>query len=237
MRRSWSWPFFDRFDRAFKNLKRDFQSDPFRYLTKWDIICQIYRDISEEPCLAPVETGRYTFGKDGRWRLRKEEEHPLRTCPVHVMLGKEMGDRPRADICFLDLETMQVGTTVRYNERKPTSISSWRFGAGIGLSVIHNMDVQYARRMNTGTGRSSKTVGFKELESNVISEINSLKEWDKAILLIVDNHSLYTKLELEDSFSKRLNPYTIRIFYVTPKSGFHITGKRKPREQREDVAR
>ncbi len=235
MRRSWSWPFFTSFDRAFLNLKRDFQSDPFRYLTKWDIVCQIYRDISGEACLVPVETGRYTFGKDGRWRSRKEEEKPLRTCPVHVMLGREMGDRPRADICFIDLDTMQIGTTIRYRSRRPTSISSWRFGSGVGLSVIHNMDVQYSRRMNKRTGRSSKTEGFKELESTVISEIGTLKEWDKAILLIVDNHSLYTKVELEESFSKRLNPYTIRIFYITPRSGFHITGKRKPREQKEDM--
>jgi hypothetical protein len=142
-------------------------------------------------------------------------------------LGFEKGDKPRADLCFIDLQSMQFAVTARYSRKKPSSLRSWRFSSGAAVSVIKNSDVQYARRKNTQTGRFSKTEGMKELERETLKEISNLQSWDKSILLLVDDHSLFTNNELEDTFSRKLNPYTMKMYYLCPKSGFYITGKRK----------
>jgi hypothetical protein len=93
--------------------------------------------------------------------------------------------------------------------------------------VVKNSEVQYAKRRNTQTGRFSKTENLKELERQLLKEISDLKEWDKSILLMVDDHGLFTKNDLENTFAKKLNPYTMKFYYLSPKSGFFITGHRK----------
>jgi len=230
MQKSWSSPFVENFDLAFHELKSEYQEAPFRYFTKWDIVSDLY---SRMKCLAElteVETGRFTIGKDGRWRQKKARTENIRTTPLHLGLGFEKGERPRADISFVDLSSMQFAVTSRFSSKRPTSVASWRFSSGAGLSVLLNTDIQYARRKNNQTGRYSKTDGLKNLEKEVVRELSNLRNWDKSVLLLVDNHGLYTKTELEVSFSRKLKPYTMKMYYLSPKSGFFITGRRKERE-------
>lgn len=230
MQRSWATPFVEAFDYAFHMIKESYQEDPFQYLSKWDIVADIYSNMKSLSSVKDVETGRYTIGKDGRWRHKRYKTGSLRSSPLHMMLGFDINDKPRSDICYIDLETMQFAVTARFGKKKPTSLASWRFRSGAGITVIYNSEIQYAKRKNTQTGRFSKTEGLKELEKDMLKEVSNLKCWDKSVLLFVDNHGLYTKSELEASFSKKLRPYTMKLYYLTPKSGFFITGKRKERE-------
>ena len=231
MQKSWSSPIVESFEKAFHDLKVEYQEAPFRYMTKWDIVADIFcrlRSLSE---LNDVETGRFTIGKDGRWRQKKVKTGKIVTSPLHLEIGFEKGEKSKADISYVDLPTMQFAVTARFGKKRPTSVASWRFSSGAGITVIHNQDVQYAKRKNNQTGRFSKTDGLKILEKEVFKELGNLRLWDKSILLLVDNHGLYTRHELEASFSKKLRPYTMKMYYLSPKSGFFITGKRKEREE------
>ncbi len=230
MQRSWATPFVEAFDFAFHELKTSYQNDPFCYLTKWDIVADVYSNMKGLSDIESVETGRFTIGKDGRWRQKKERTGDIRTSPLHLMLGFDISDKPRADICYIDLESMQFAVTARFGKKNPTSLSSWRFSSGAGITVIYNSEIQYAKRRNTQTGRYSKTEGLKELEREILKEVSNLKSWNKSVLLFVDNNGLYTRTELEASFSRKLKPYTMKLYYLTPKSGFFITGNRKQQE-------
>ncbi|MGA1794082.1 MAG: hypothetical protein ACMUHM_09030 [Thermoplasmatota archaeon] len=231
MHKSWSSPFVETFDSAFHQLKVEYQEAPFRFLTKWDIVSDLFCKLKDLTELADVETGRFTMGKDGRWRQKKARTGSISTSPMHLGVGFEKDEKAKADICFIDLHTMQFAVTARFSKKRPTSVSSWRFSSGAGISVTHNQDVQYAKRKNNQTGRFSKTDGLKNIERDVLKELSNLRMWDKSILLLVDNHGLYTKHDLESSFSKKLKPYTMKMYYLSPKSGFFITGKRKEREE------
>ncbi len=204
------------------------------YLTKEDVVAALYMRMRALNKAREVSTGRYTIAKDGRWRAKKGEVRQVMMSPLHVMVGKEMEDRARADLCLMDLSTMQVSVTARYSKKRPTSLASWRFETGLGISVVMNSSVQYAKRVNTRTWRASKTEGLKELEREISRVISDLKGFDRSILLFMDHNSLFTKNELEASFSKRLDPYTMRMFYLTPRSGFHITGTRKGSSEQDD---
>ncbi|MGA1848143.1 MAG: hypothetical protein ACMUHB_02275 [Thermoplasmatota archaeon] len=230
MQKSWSSPFVENFDSAFHDLKTEYQEAPFRYFTKWDIVSDLYCSMRSLAELTEVETGRFTIGKDGRWRQKKARTGTIQTTPLHLGMGFERGERSRADISFVDLSSMQFAVTARFSRKRPTSVASWRFSSGAGVSVLLNSDIQYAKRKNNQTGRYSKTDGLKNLEKEVLKEIANLRNWDKSILLLVDNHGLYTKTELEASFSKKLRPYTMKMYYLSPRSGFFITGRRKDRE-------
>jgi len=230
MKRSWSTPFVQSFEKAFSGMKVEYQKHPFTYFNKWDIVADIYSRMTNLMRPREVETGRYTIGKDGRWRQKRYKTDRVWTTPLHVLSGFESGERARADICFMDLETVQFAMTARFSKKNPTSLSSWRFSSGAGIAVIKNSEVQYARRKNSQTGRFSKTENLKELERELLKDITDLKEWDKSILLLVDDHGLYTKNEIEATFSKRLNPYTMKFYYLSPKSGFFITGHRKQKD-------
>lgn len=227
MKRSWSTPFVDTFDEAFQSMKVDYQKSPYMFLDRMDVVADLYHRMRSlfEP--VKVETGRYTIGRDGRWRQKGIETDDIQTTPLHVSLGFEKGDKPRADLCFIDLDTMQFAVTARFSNKNPGSIRSWRFSSGAAVSVVKNANVQYAKRRNTQTGRMSKTEGMKELEREILRELSNLQEWDKSILLLVDDHGLFTKNDLESTFSRKLNPYTMKMYYLTPRSGFFITGKRK----------
>ncbi|MGA1872121.1 MAG: hypothetical protein ACMUHY_00480 [Thermoplasmatota archaeon] len=231
MQKSWSSPFVECFEKAFHVLKGEYQKAPFRYLTKWDIVSELYCKLRVLTEISEVETGRFTMGKDGRWRQKKAKTGTISTSPMHLGLGFEKYEKAKADISFVDLNSMQFAVTARFGKKRPTSVASWRFNSGAGISVIHNQDVQYAKRKNNQTGRFSKTDGLKNLERDVLKELSNLKLWDKSILLIVDNHGLYTRNDLEASFSKKLKPYTMKMYYLSPKSGFFITGKRREREE------
>jgi hypothetical protein len=233
MQKSWSSPIVENFEKAFHELKLEYQEAPFRYLTKWDIVAEIYSKIRTLSELNNVETGRFTIGRDGRWRQKKVRTGSIVTSPLHLKIGFEKGEKPKADISYVDIPSMQFAVTARFSKKKPTSVSSWRFSSGAGITVIHNQDVQYAKRKNNQTGRFSKTDGLKNLEKEVFRELGNLRSWDKSILLLVDNHGLYTRHELEASFSKKLRPYTMKMYYLSPKSGFFITGKRKEREEQK----
>ena len=230
MQQSWATPFVESFDSAFHGLKDSYQSSPFCYLTKWDIVADLYSRMRGLTDIREVKTGRFTIGRDGRWRQKKVNTSNIRSTPLHLMLGFEIGDKPRSDIGYIDLESMQFDVTARFGKKRPTSLASWRFSSGAGVTVVYNSDIQYAKRKNTQTGRYSKTDGLKELEREILKEITNLTSWDKSVLLFVDNHGLYTRTELEASFSRKLKPYTMKLYYLTPKSGFFITGKRKERE-------
>ncbi|MGA1866420.1 MAG: hypothetical protein ACMUFK_03005 [Thermoplasmatota archaeon] len=227
MRRSWSSTFLESFDRAFHEIKAEYQEAPFRYLSKWDIVSDIHSKLTDLSDLKEVETGRFTIGKDGRWRQKRSRTENITTSPIHLGIGFEKDERQKADISFIDLGSMQFAVTARFGKKRPTSAASWRFSSGAGISVLLNQDVQYAKRKNTKTGRFSKTEGLKELEKEVLKELTNLKMWDKSILLVVDNHCLYTRNDLEAAFSKRLKPYTMKLYYLSPRSGFSITGKRE----------
>jgi hypothetical protein len=231
MKRSWSTPFVDSFDQAFHEMKVDYQRSPQIFLDRMDVVSDLYHRLRSLFELKKVETARYTIGKDGRWRQRSVEKEWIETTPIHVSLGKEKGDKTRADICFIDLDSMQFAVTARYSGKNPSSVKSWRFISGGAVSVVRNSEVQYSKRRNTQTGRFSKTEGMKELEREVIRELANLQSWDKAILLIVDDHCLFTRNELENTFSKKLSPYTMKLYYLSPKSGFFISGKRKGSDQ------
>ncbi|MEA3558982.1 MAG: hypothetical protein U9R75_06990 [Candidatus Thermoplasmatota archaeon] len=230
MQRSWATPFVESFDSAFHGLKDSYQTSPFCYLTKWDIVADLYARMRAIAEIREVETGRFTIGKDGRWRQKKVRTSRISSSPLHIMLGFEIGDKPKSDIGYIDLDSMQFAVTARFGKKRPTSLASWRFGSGAGVTVVYNSEVQYARRKNSQTGRYSKTDGLKEVERDIIREITNLKAWDKSVLLFVDNHGMYTRAELEASFSRKLKPYTMKLYYLTPKSGFFITGKRKEKE-------
>lgn len=230
MQKSWSSPFVESFDKAFHELKEEYQEAPFKYLTKGDILVDVYAKMKHLSENREVESGRFTIGKDGRWRQKKAKTSNIVTTPLHVNIGLQQGDRPKADVTYIDLTSMQFAVTARFGKKRPTSVASWRFSSGAGLTIVFNSDVQYSKRKNNQTGRFSKTDGLKLLEKEILREISNLSEWDKSVLLLVDNHSLYTKNELEASFSKRLSPYTMKMYYLSPKSGFFITGKRKERE-------
>jgi len=230
MQKIWSSSFIEGFERAFQDIKADYQRAPFMYMSKWDVVGDVLARIRHVSKLQDVDTGRFTIGKDGRWRQKDVDTGKVKTYAVHSGIGFEMGEKARCDICFIDMTTMQFALTARYSKRKPTSIASWRFDSGAGISVVYNADVQYSKRKNKTTGRFAKTEGLKLLEKEVLKEIADLKAWDKSILLFVDNHGLYTKGELEEAFSKRLDPYTMRMYYLSPRSGFFITGKRQDRD-------
>lgn len=233
MRRSWSTPFVEGFEDAFSGLKKDYQKEPFTYLNKWDVVSDLYSRMKDKFKPRKVETGRYTIGKDGRWRQKRFTTDSIMTSPLHLAMGFEMGDRARADLCYIDLSSMQFAVTARFSKKKPTSVSSWRFTSGGAVSVVKNSDVQYARRKNNATGRYARTEGMKELEKRILKEIVDLGDWDKTVLLLVDDHGLYTKHELENTFSKKLKPYTMKFYYLSPKAGFFITGKRRSGKEGE----
>lgn len=233
MKQAWATPFVEGFEDAFTGLKKDYQKAPFIYLNKWDVVSDLYSRMKGKFEAKDVETGRYTIGKDGRWRQKKFRTTKIKTSPLHLAMGFEMSDRPRADICYIDLSSMQFAVTARFSKKKPTSVSSWRFSSGGAVSVVKNSDVQYARRRNKSTGRYSRTEGMKELERMILKEINGLGDWDKTVLLLVDDHGLYTKHELENTFSKKLKPYTMKFYYLSPKAGFFITGKRRSGKEGE----
>jgi hypothetical protein len=230
MRRSWATPFVESFEKAFSEIKNDYQNDPFIYLNKWDVVSDLYSRMKDLFEVMEVETGRFTIGKDGRWRSKRYRTGRISTTPIHTAIGMEKGDKAKADICYIDLESMQFAVTARFSKKKPTSISSWRFSSGAAVSVVKNSEVQYAKRKNNATGRFAKTDGMKELEREILREIQNLGLWDKSVLLLVDDHSLFTKNELEATFSKKLNPYTMKLFYLSPKSGYYIAGKRRSGE-------
>ncbi|MBN1390012.1 MAG: hypothetical protein JXA22_05160 [Candidatus Thermoplasmatota archaeon] len=227
MKRSWSSRFVESFDSAFHELKVEYQEAPFRFLTKWDIVSDLHSKLKVLSDLEEVETGRFTIGKDGRWRQKSYRTDPISTSPIHLGIGFVKDEKMKADISYIDLRSMQFAVTARFGKKRPTSMASWRFSSGAGISVLLNMDVQYAKRKNSQTGRFSKTDGLKELEKEAIKELFNLRMWDRSILLLVDNHGLYTKNDLETSFSRRLKPYTMKMYYLSPKSGFFITGKRR----------
>jgi hypothetical protein len=229
MQRSWATPFVEAFDHAFHEIKEVYQRDPFYFLSKWDLVAEVYSYMKKFPEVQEAETARFTMGKDGRWRHKKFKVENIRTTPLHLMLGFDDSEKPRSDICYIDMDTAQFAVTARYSRKSPTSLAGWRFKSGAGITVFYNSEIQYAKRKNTQTGRYSKTEGLKEMEKEMLREISNLKTWDKSILFFVDNHGLYTKNELESSFSKRLRPYTMKLYYLTPKSGFYITGSRKER--------
>lgn len=230
MTRSWSTPFVESFEEAFSGMKVDYQSNPFIYLNKWDVVADLYSRMKEPFEPMEVQTGRYTVGRDGRWRQKRIEVDQAHTTPLHMSLGFDRSDRPRADICYIDTDSMQVSVTARFSAKNPTALSSWRFGSGAGISVFRNTEIQYAKRRNTQTGRYSKTENLKEMERDLLKNIADLKQWDKSILLLVDDHGLYTKNELEATFSKKLDPYTMKFYYLSPRSGYYITGHRRTRE-------
>ncbi len=230
MHRSWSTPFVESFEKAFSRVKVDYQKTPFIYLNKWDIVADLYSRMKDLFEIHEVETGRYTIGKDGRWREKRFKSEQISTTPIHTNLGLEKGDKARADISYIDLSSMQFAVTSRFSKKRSTSISSWRFTSGAAISVIKNSEVQYAKRKNNLTGRFSKTYGMKDLEREIMKEIGNLGSWNKSILLLVDDHGLFTKNELEDTFSKKLKPYIMKLYYLSPRSGFFITGKRKVKE-------
>ncbi|MBN1539239.1 MAG: hypothetical protein JW939_03770 [Candidatus Thermoplasmatota archaeon] len=227
MRRSWSSTFLESFDHVFHDIKVEYQEAPFRYLSKWDIVSDLHSKLGDLSHLEEVETGRFTIGKDGRWRQKRSRTDTISTTPLHLGIGFEKDERQKADISFIDLRSMQFAVTARFGKKRPTSAASWRFSSGAGISVLLNLDVQYAKRKNTQTGRFSKTDGLKELEKEVLKELANLRMWDKSILLLVDNHSLYTRNDLEAAFSKKLKPYTMKMYYLSPRSGFFISGKRE----------
>ncbi|HHD16468.1 MAG TPA: hypothetical protein ENK47_07140 [Euryarchaeota archaeon] len=232
MQRSWAAPFVETFENAFAGMKVDYQTNPFIFLNKWDVVSDLYSRMRAIDEAREVKTARYTIGRDGRWREKRFSIDPISTKPLHISMGFDRGERGRADICYIDLSTMQVAVTARYSKKRPASIASWRFSSGAGISVVMNTEVQYARRRNTTTGRFSKTEGMREIEREINREITDLKSWDKSILLFVDNHGLFTRNELDETFSRKLNPYTMKLYYLSPKSGFFITGKRK---QKDDI--
>lgn len=231
MKRSWSTPFVDTFDEAFHGMKSDYQRSPYIFLDRMDVVADLYHRMRSLFMIQNVETGRYTIGKDGRWRQKGIETGDIETTPIHVSLGFEKGDKSRADLCFIDLNSMQFAVTARFSKKNPGSIRSWRFSSGAAVSIVKNSEVQYSKRRNTQTGRLSKTEGMKELEKEILREISNLQTWEKSILLIVDDHGLFTKNELEYTFSRKLNPYTMKIYYLSPRSGFFISGKRKAKEE------
>ena len=235
MKKSWSSPFLEGVEKAFLDLRESYQENPLKYMNKWDVIADLHQRLSHLSRLDHVETGRFTIGTDGRWREKKEEVPNLLTTPLHLRLGMNREDRSKADICYVDLSKMQVAATARYSGKRPTSLAAWRISSGVGLSVIYNDFVQYPKRRNSKTGRSSKTEGLKVLENDILNELMKLRLWDKSVLVLVDNHSLYTRTELEATFSRRLDPYTMRMYYLTPKVGYHIAGKRQSKDSLEPL--
>jgi len=234
MDKIWSTLYQEGFERAFQEMKIDYHRTPLTYLTKEDVVASLYLRMRTLNKAREVTTGRYTIAKDGRWRAKKVEVRQVHMSPLHVMVGKDMDEKPRADLCFMDLSTMQVSVTARYSKKRPTSLAGWRFETGLGISVVMNTSVQYAKRVNTRTGRASKTEGLKELEKEITRVISDLMGFERSILLFMDHNSLFTKTELEVSFSKRLDPYTMRMYYLTPRSGFHITGRRTGSSDQDD---
>ncbi len=231
MQKIWSTRFQEGFEKAFHEMKEDYQRTPFIYMNKWDVVSDLYSRLKGLSKNVPIETGRFTMGKDGRWRQKKTETGSVVTSPLHLQIGSSKDEKAKADLCFIDLSTLQIAVTARFSKKKPTSLASWRFETGLGISVVMNTDVQYSKRKNMQTGRTSKTEGLKELEKEALRVMTDLKEWDRSILLFLDHHGIYTKLELESAFSRKLNPYTQKMYYLSPKSGFFITGRRKGEEQ------
>jgi hypothetical protein len=232
MERIWSTQYQEAFEKAFREMKRDYHKAPFIYLTREDVIADLYMRLRSLNRPQEVCSNRFTIAKDGRWRAKKGTVPPVLMTPVHLMVGKDMYERGKVDLCMLDLTTMQAAVTSRYSTRRPTSLASWRFETGLGVSIVLNSSVQYTKRMSTGTGRASKTEGMKGLERDLSRVISDLKTFERSILLFVDHNALFTKNELEEAFSRRLDPYTQRLFYLSPRSGLHITGRRTDRSKK-----